>query len=188
MHILDSEPLDHQRSGTVRRAHHRDAGVPAGEDDPSCLPKLSLPGGVCGKAGPAGQHRRARPLLPIRARRYHHHRLGGCKHAGPPEGWVRVYDDRVGSVKQPTNGQWVIGGCPSIARARPKMKRRRQRRWLISLRTMHNDRQPLRHLRHRRLGKRPMRRRPMALSLLCNLGERLLYWEGMLSALRRERS
>jgi hypothetical protein len=98
LHLLDPESVDHQRSGTVRRADHRDAGIPAGQDDPSCLPRLSLPGRVCRKTRPAGQHRRTGPLLPICTRRYHHHCMGARKHTGSSQGWVGVYNDCVGSV------------------------------------------------------------------------------------------
>jgi len=100
LHLLDTESLDHQRFGTVRGAHHRDAGIPTGQDDPSCLPRLSLPGRVCGKTSPARQHRRAGPVLPVRAWRYHYHCVGARQRTGSPQGWVRVYNDRIGSVSQ----------------------------------------------------------------------------------------
>ena len=76
LHLLAAEPIDHQRFGTVRRADHRDPGIPAGQDDPSCLPRLSLPRRVCGKTRPARQYRSAGPFLSIRARRHHQHCMG----------------------------------------------------------------------------------------------------------------
>jgi hypothetical protein len=110
LHLLDPESADRQRSRAIRRADHRDAGIPAGQDDPSCLPRLSLPGRMRGKTSPTRQHRRAGPLLSIRARRYHHHCMGARQRTGSPQGRVGVYDDRVGSVSQ----RWT-GRPPSIA-------------------------------------------------------------------------
>jgi hypothetical protein len=98
LHLLAAEPVDYQRFGTVRRTDHRDAGIPAGQDNPSCLPRLSLPGRMCGKTRAAGQHRSAGSFLPIRTRRHHRHGVGACERTGSPQGWVGVYNDRVGAV------------------------------------------------------------------------------------------
>jgi hypothetical protein len=100
LHLLATESFDDQRPGTVKRTHHRDSGIPAGKDDPACLPELSVPGRMRGKTRPAGQSRSARPFLPIRARTEHHHRVGAGERAGSPQGWIGVYDDCIGSVSQ----------------------------------------------------------------------------------------
>ena len=100
LHLLATKSVDDQRPRTLRRADHRDVGVPAGQDSSSCLPGLSVPGGVRGKTRPAGKHRRARPLLPIRTWRPHQDCVGACECAGSPQGGIGLHDHRIGSVSQ----------------------------------------------------------------------------------------